>query len=282
MSRIYFHAPSGEVELYGTERHWMGNLVHDIGAAILDPADHVDQLLQYLPADHYVRSVLRDPVGSAIRFARDFNNALHGDFGELLRWRGRGISAFSLVLNTVLLVGNDPMKLLARLHGQCELHCWVDGANRAWLADIIERGVSSGLYRDAHPQGDDTHNWSSVVAFLRTRDDEPVVTSYSVCESFPNASASDWIPWPEGTPRDYSALTKAQQEEVDHLSETWYDLSKAEQWDHGMRWLREHEAEKWLELRPGNWSSFHFGHGLTAFDLIAADSEIRLERALGK
>jgi hypothetical protein len=40
------------------------------------------------------------------------------------------------------------VRFLARLHGQCEVHGWVAGKNRAWLADIIETGRETAILRD--------------------------------------------------------------------------------------------------------------------------------------
>ncbi|GAA4304598.1 hypothetical protein GCM10023178_11830 [Actinomadura luteofluorescens] len=37
------------------------------------------------------------------------------------------------------------MRFLARLHAQCELHGYVEGPNRAWLADVIDQGPAAGV-----------------------------------------------------------------------------------------------------------------------------------------
>jgi len=91
-----------------------------------------------------------------------------------------------------------------------------------------------------------------VIALLRAADDQPVVTSYSVCDSFPNATLV--------------GLT----DERDH--EAWYGLPVAEQWRQALLALRA-EPKCELEWRPNNWSTITFGHGVTAMELRAiADS----------
>lgn len=84
---------------------------------------------------------------------------------------------------------------------------------------MIEVGVSSGLFRP---------RWDDVIRLLRVSNDGPVVTSYSVCESFPE--------------RDYT-------------------------FDEGMAELRDRE-ERDLEIRPKGFADFRFSHNLSAFDLV--------------
>jgi hypothetical protein len=86
-----------------------------------------------------------------------------------LRFGDREVGAWILGLNSLIAYGSDPVILAARLHGQCEIHCYVEGPNRAWLAEIIDRGRACGIYRE----GDAETSWESVAALLRSRDDEP-------------------------------------------------------------------------------------------------------------
>jgi hypothetical protein len=166
------------------------------------------------------------------------------DLGE-----GRSISVSSCALNTLLATGSDPMKLAARLHGQCELHCWVDGRNRHWLADIMAEGRASGIFRA-------NAGWEETIRLLKGRDTEPVVTSYSVGDGFPNAGlAVDAGMWsPPGDPDD---------EERDW--DAWYDLPPDEQWEVCMKALRKTAGG--LELRPDHWTypAYHFVSPITAF-----------------
>jgi hypothetical protein len=152
--------------------------------------------------------------------------------------------SFSLKLNTALRWGNDAVKLLARLHGQCEIHAYVEPENRAWLADIIERGRKLNVLRP--DQG-----WESVITMLRRRGDEPVVTSYSVCDGFPNP---------------YIAGVSGDDEDA---AERWWKQPAEERWAQAMSALRpRHDGS--LEMTPRDWDDYHFGHGLDASDVVQA------------
>jgi hypothetical protein len=265
VSRIHFHSPSGQAELKGSERAWMRGLVEDIavGTLALDNASHFDRLLCLVSPGHYVAKHADRP-GDGMQMTTAYRLAfLHDDdhTTPLMQHCGRRIDTFSLALNTAMLLGNAPVQLAARLHGQCELHAWVDGPNRAWLADVMQAGIDTGIYRRRLPYGVGPggeprwadQGWDDVIALLRERDDEPVVTSYSVCDRFPN-------PGPDT-----------------RYSDDWYELDGAEQWRLGMEWLRQSAGK--LELRPEQ-ESYRFTHNLTIFDLFAPDWEGRLDRAL--
>lgn len=263
MSRVYFHSPSGEAELRGTERHWMAGLVTRIAEGLLNinDRDDVDRLLRLIPGDHYLRKDDRSP-GWLAPWANTFRTSWSGFFSETtFSWRDQPLNAFSINLNTALKVGNDQIKLAARLHAQCEIHAWVDGPNRVRLADIIDEGLASGLYRRTlrYSSADGTwterpQGWESVVALLRLRDDEPVVTSHSSGDQFPNCPGADY--------------------------DEWSELPSEQQWEMGMARLRADTASG-LELTPGDWKDFNFRHGLTVFDINASDMERRLDEALG-
>lgn len=174
------------------------------------------------------------------------------------------VNVFQTTLNTALAVGSDPLKLYARLHGQCEVHAFVEGENRKWLADIIQRGLDIGLYRTV-PRGYD--GWEAVVTMLRKRDDEPVVTSYSVCESFPNHTIvqnAGLINLPFYTDED----GKVYEDEYD--IDPWEDLTDEERWNLGMNAIRLNEG--WLELTPKHWDwpDWYFGDKpLTGFHVLS-------------
>jgi hypothetical protein len=251
MSRVYFHSQSGTAELRGWERAWASGIVEDLASGVIMPRvpDQTDRLLELIPEGHYLRGM--DYKGQNWGFwLQSFGTAWRVELK--LQWRGHALDSWVFSLNTALVLGNDPVKFLARMHAQCEMHCWVDGPSRAWLAGIIEQGRALGIYRAEA-------GWEDVVALLRSRDDEPVVMSYSVCDQFPNSYASTW-----------EAPAEAEDDDA------WYDLPKAEQWSHGMAWLREHGPQ----LSPVHWAKYRFEHGLSAFDLIAPDRDDRLAAAL--
>lgn len=273
MSRVYFHTPTTKAELRGSERAHMGVLVTDIAAGLLNAGGFRarEEFAPLIRPDHYLKSITERGWSSAFETAWRTGGAGI----PMLTWRGHDLDPFTISLNTAATVGNDAVKLAARLHGQCEIHAWVDGPNRAWLADIIDRGMASGVLRA------ETQGWERVVGMLRARDDEPVVTSYSVCEQFPHSGVGGWMPdWPEGVPERWDALSPEQQAEREARDEEWYKLDDSEQWRIAMDALRADTASG-LELKPENWDRFRFGNGLTVFDLTAPDRDRRLERAFG-
>jgi hypothetical protein len=258
MSRIYFHSEHGsdDAELRGSERAYMGHIcsglllqainLHD--EYIRDDGQH--WLTSLFPAGHYVRgyrgAYQLQNMRTAISVGFDLSFTLPD---------GRRAGPFTLALNTALRVGSDPIKLMARLHGQCEVHAWVDGPNRAWLADIIDQGRAINLYRaDA--------GWESVAAFLRERDECPVVTSYSVCDGFPNRLAG----------RDGGWLPAGDDENGDE----WYSLDDAERWRFALAGLKAKDegCTYGLEMRPDNWAAYYVGSGVSGYDLATLASEL--------
>lgn len=246
MSSIDFHSRHGTAKLRGSERAYASMICSDMLADVLElrPGSFGGSRDQ-----HWLTPWLNP------RFAGTYGNRqiemirLALSFGwsgdsDITLPDGRDISPFSLGLNTAYRAGADPIRLLARLHGQCELHCWVDGPNRAWLAKIIRDGARDRIMR--RDQG-----WDGVVDLLESADDGPVVCSYSVCEGFPNswlAEDGGWVPTDEDEDR-----------------ESWYDLHEDQAWDFAMRGLRELGGG--LEMRPDNWDLFTFGAGVSAWDL---------------
>lgn len=247
MSRIYFHSQHGDAEVSGAERGWMSHLCNqllDLALGVdLSAWDEPHPLRRLLPPDHYVTRY------QGAQFTSMLKTALHCDLK--LRYQDEWIDSFTLSLNTAMACGGDALRLCARLHGQCEIHAYVEGPNRAWLAEIIEGGMESGILRRQvrdYPTG-----WESVTRLLRERDDAPVVTSYSVTDSFPNAGVAGW----EGD------------------GDAWYDLPEAEQWRRALDGLRD-DVGYTLELKPENWATYHFGcGGVNGFQVAAfAQAEV--------
>jgi hypothetical protein len=272
MSRVYFTSPSGEAELLGSERAWLGRLCSDIAVGVLAPRSNWQQLSRFtadkLPAGH--------GFTEANHWVQGFTSRMNVGWDEgYLSYEGKTISEFELVLNTALAVGSHPVKLAARIHGQCEIHGYIEEEDRAWLDGIIEDGLWSGVFRrELRPQNaDGTYGeprplgWEKVLELLRAGDDEPVVMSYSVCDGFPNPNETAWLP-PEPTEGDIV---------TDNL---WYALPDEDKWRHGMQWLRDTES-RMLRINPDDFDTMRFGHCLTAFDLLAPDAEERVEEALG-
>lgn len=102
--------------------------------------------------------------------------------GEGMRHPGTGepLNAFAVVLNTAWALGSDAVRLMVRIHGQCEIHGHVLPDDAGFVADIIDTGLASGLYRV-------DMGWDDVAALLRAaqKEREAVVMSFSVTDSFP-------------------------------------------------------------------------------------------------
>lgn len=256
MGKVYFHSPSGEVLLRGSERHHAGHIVNELACAAISLDCVDDPILHLLPPDCYLRNGERGH-----HFKEDFRTWMLVGEKDFHLPGGKRVSTFIVSLNTALVMGSRPVKLLARLHGQCEIHTWVDGQNRAWLAGIIEEGRKSGIFRA--DQG-----WEEVVEFLRQRDDEAVVTSYSVCEQFPT------------TPESWE-YREAEEDYFGPDGRAWYDMSREEQWKVSMDELRERQA---LELEPESFDDFWFGieERITMFDIDRIRREVESEQKAAK
>jgi hypothetical protein len=140
MSRIYFTTQhEGTAELRGSERAWMGGLCSRLAAATVP--DDRDQLDPHLTSGSPLRRMINQPA-----FPRWVQTYLRGATSEagFIDRDGTPLDSQSLVLNTALALGSDPVALMARLDGQCEIHCYVEGVWRSWLADLIEQGGRAG------------------------------------------------------------------------------------------------------------------------------------------
>lgn len=295
MSRIYFHSRAGDTEVGGAERGWMGYLCQRTACGFLELPNSVLRLRKLVPSNHYLNKLQRSDLEWGEMFETAF--AVSGCNEHLLEWRGRELNPFTIILNTALLFGNDVVRLAARLHGQCEVHAYVRGENREWLAGIIDQGLESGLLRKTHSRSNTlSSGWAETSAMLRSRSNIPVVTSYSVCDQFPNAS---FVPRDSANNEcvcgnftlnrlafgtncfhcgiDTSEITR--EEWRDYV----YDIPNSTIWSRATTELmrRDQEGHLGLELRPDNWSTFCFGDGVTVLDLVGDDSDSRLEAKLG-
>lgn len=258
MSRIYFHSQYDDAEVYGAERAYMGWLCGELFnmALGLDRSDDMPSrpspIRSILNPGHYAA----DPRYEGRQFVETLGVALRVGFdSDILRVDGKPVNTFAAALNTAYVLGSDAVKLAARLHGQCELHAYVEGPNRAWLAGIIERGLETHVLRPEM-------KWEETATFLRSRDDCPVVTSFSVCDQFPNSHVAGWEP-----PVD---------EEGEKDWDAWYDLPEAERWQMAMDGLRA--QGNGLELKPDNWQTFHFRDGVNGFQLRRIAEELSAGR----
>lgn len=239
MSRIYFHSPSmGDGELRGSERAHMGIVTGNLLVASIGPfSDYPSMphwLRKLLPPSHWTLKSSPDFAETCKLFMR------RQDENDGFVYNNQTLPMFDLALNTALFSGNDPIKLLARIHAQCEIHSYITGENRQWLADIIKRGRLYNIMRA-------NQGWEEIIILLEARKDEPVVLSYSVCDQFPNRSCTD---------EDFSWGPSI---------DSYYDIPFNKKWE--VCWEHLYNNHPDLELRPDSWDKFYFGNGLSGFDL---------------
>ncbi|OZE08556.1 hypothetical protein CH255_20355 [Rhodococcus sp. 05-2255-2A2] len=238
MSRIYFTDQTGEVAVRGTERAYAGIMVTDLGTSLMMTSG-ASALQRFIRPYHRLKNAPDVGFAESLRLELGF-----GFSGPIFELDGQPLNDFEVVLNTVMVGGSDPVRLLARIHGQCEIHARVDGMHREWFAGLIEQGLETNVFR-----GDS--GWEGVVDFARQRSDQPIVMHYSVTDSFPNPVSSTWQP---------------EESDVDDYDyEPWYDLPAEEKWRLGLEWLTEHGPV----LEPGNFARYRFGHQVSGFDLAA-------------
>jgi hypothetical protein len=257
VSRVYFHTSSGEAVLSGAERAWCNSVVDSIASGVLGEnapfGDRVERIRQLIDPGHWLiknYSNANSPV-----WWSHFKLALNGYSGSPLSWKGQPLSSFSFGLNTALLLGNDTVKLMAYLHGQCEIHGWIAGKDRRWYAGLIQGGRASGLLRA-------NAGWEEVQELLLSRDDGPVVTSYSVTDSFPNPDIAGIKP--------ESEVPGIEEDAYAEMYARWESLSAKQQWHRGFQGIIDREkpgsSYRWS---PAVFAEQKFGHELSFYDLLA-------------
>ncbi|QKW15362.1 hypothetical protein [Verrucosispora sp. NA02020] len=172
-------------------------------------------------------------------------------------------------LNTVIAHGTPAVQLVARISGQCEVHAFVEGTDRAWFADHIDAATNAGVLRrdmSCYPlRADNPNGWTEVAQLVRSTDSGPIVMSYSVCDGFPNRETAAWpdsLPDQDENPDDFDAA-----------EQVWMALSPAERWDQAMAGLRRKAETAWLlRISPDNLGTAAFGTEtpLTWHDIAAA------------
>lgn len=324
MSRVYFHSPSGEAELHGSERAWLAHLASGPARAAwdLDLSDSLQRaaaILAFVPevpdgeyGANYLHTYLREAQAENVA-----NRAVYTDWKPGQPFSGptshanqhRLVSALqtslkvqglrmvvaevelhtsNVELNTALVAGSDPIRLAAKIHGWCESHCWVEGQDRMWLADIIDQGLDAGLYRRGFWYADQSdgpkdkwssQGWEEVQTLLRSRDDEPVVMSYSVGDSFP--SPHTHLDWPGRDVERWDDYSDAEKQAIEDWQERWYDdEDHAGKFDAGMAWLRQ--KRPWARIAPDTLAEVTFHLAVTVYDLFAPDRDDRIRRANGQ
>lgn len=186
---------------------------------------------------------------SGEQFGRFF--ALHiesGEDDEVMSLNGD--TMFTTALNTAMVLGGDALSLAARLHGQCEINCYVEGEDRAWLADIIEHACNQNIFRRWNAASKDGRygGYDALIKMLRSRSDTPVVCSHSSGNEFP------WSMVPK----------KKLSEDADDWCDD--DRSKQALWPEALVALRASGGNR--RISPDSMDIL-FGGGTTGFDLTA-------------
>lgn len=329
MSRIYFHSEHGDAHLRGSERAWLSWVASgparaywdlDRGGAyerakeimsMVKRGDRGEGLFETLAkaeaADAENKRLWAEAKERGIHWPNTSYNAqrqLTQSLELFLKVQGlpmevAGIELHSsnIELNTALAIGSEPLALAAKIHGWCETHCWVEGSDRKWLADLIDAGLESGVYRrgiwyEPAPGAErewSSQGWESVTELLRSRDDGPVVLSYSVCDQFPNRHTAGWEPpfdegwrpdWAEGEGlAEWDEKTAEEKDEYqrDSRRDEWYDLPFEQQWCLAMDGLRRDKP--WAQVSPDTLHEVTFHLPVTIFDLFSPDRDERVRRA---
>lgn len=255
MSRITFESKERTVEVRGSERFHAAYLIEKITAVFLDLETNQKLLAKAIPASHYLNRI--NPASP--QWANDFEMAFRS--GLNLEVDGKPISSFILGLNTASAVGGDAIKLLARIHGQSEIHGYVAGKNRHWMADIIENAPADVLRPNS--------GWEDLVELLRESEDGPVVMSYSITENFLSTVGTDWVGevFSQQEVEDEEAVNENGYTAWEQLEEDWDDLDSDTKWDYAMKWL-EANGSSGLEITPDVWPISFGYNGMTAGKLI--------------
>ena len=248
MSAIYFHTLSHDpVRISGSERAYMNLTINNLFFAMVN---ELWDLKKLVPKDCYVQgsySSKRETyekfkLWAGTGYAHNFEMHHKSDSGQPSVVKK---DVWATILNTAYKIGSDQIKLMTRIHAQCEVHGYIEPQNREWLAEIIQKGSDQGVFRDGA-------NWGGLVKLLREKDGSPVVMSYSVTESFPSTIHSD-------------SKSKTFDEYAD-----WEVLSHEKQWDKAMSDLRRVNKEAWLEITPDRWGNYHFVEDFDVFGLEKA------------
>jgi hypothetical protein len=326
VSCIYFHTPHADARLRGSERAWLGWLASGparaywglegasdgfarakeimsmvvrppSGSGVFGDGGYLhDMLDKALAEDAANKRLWEQRESQGARWPAtcyDAQRALVSSLatnlrvgGQPLKVAGVQLHTSNIEMNTALAVGSPALALAAKIHGWCEVFAWVDGPDRAWMADIIDTGLAAGLYRrglwyQPDPGGGDKtwvdQGWQEVTTLLRSDPDTPVVMSYSVTEQFPDVTVSSM--WPPGLPSRWDDMNAAQQDQVRRVQDQWSALEPQQQWEMGMHGLRGQRP--WAQITPANLLTDTFHLPVTIFDLFATDRDERIRAASG-
>jgi hypothetical protein len=290
VSRVYFHFGEGvTLQLLGSERAHLDfvsknvafGAIGMVSSSMFGVEDALNGLKPFL-GEEYARMDYRDPrTADNLRYAIDSVMS-----GEKFSYKGRTLESFSLRLNTAIVAGSDPVALAAKIHATCEIYGYFLGKDRAWLADVIEQGLEANIFRRSYwaprdrnadlrtlmklPVTDEeaeyiahSMGWTEIVEQLRKSDQEPVVMSYSVTDSFPYMP-EDWQPEeplrePENDWETRHSIKK----------EMFYDLPEDEKFKIAFADLEKNGGNQ--PISPETLRGILFRHEVTLLDLMRND-----------
>ncbi|MEU0237646.1 hypothetical protein ABZ234_08140 [Nocardiopsis sp. NPDC006198] len=255
----------GTATLAGPELNNALGLVGELAAVMLRPASIADRLRSLLPAEHFLRNV------GEFDFADLYAPAFSRREENLVVHRGMTLSVADFQINTAMCLAADPLRLLLRIALTGERHCWVAGADRARVADLIEHGLRvSRVLRPGMGWATPLRGEHSLVSLLRAADDEPAVFSHSYGSEFPDQDFGTWRPTLPAGVLDAQDLDEDQWESS---REAWNELDDDAQWEHSLAGLVDYRR-----LDPADLLT-PFGHGLSVMDLHAPSWEQSLDFA---
>lgn len=254
MSYIAFHTAEATGYVSGSERaHLDYCIVQDTAAAHRRRAFGED--LPERPS--LLRRAVNWSAGALAsdRFDRWADTSIAVSFGHLRAVLPSGTTSenvFDINLNTVIAHGTPAEQLAARISGQCEVHAFVEGEDRAWFADQVDAALAAGVFRlgmsHYRQRDDDPNGWDGIAALARSTSAGPIVMSYSVAERFPNQGVAAW---PDSLPDPDAA---------DAADEAWEALSAGERWERAVAGLRRKAETAWLlRIAPDNLAEAAFG-----------------------
>ncbi|MER7331782.1 MULTISPECIES: hypothetical protein [unclassified Micromonospora] len=320
MSRVYFHSPSGDAELRGSERAWLNHVARGPAEAawnfdhtdIVDRITHILAMVPEVPdgefGSNYLHTglraaqqeqrankaayqewrpgqPLRGPVSHEHRrlLVRFLRTRLSVD-GVELHVAGVKLHSSNVELNTALVAGSDPVRLAAKIHGWCESHAWVEGPDRAWLAGIIDQGLKAGIYRRAIRHSDEPDGELYAQGWEQVQELLRARDDKPIVLSY---SVCDQFPNPTtdlASPHRqvdrWEDYTEAEQQAVTDWQERWYE---DDNW--AAKWDKGmawlRERRPWARLAPDTLADVAFHLPVTVYDLFAPDRDERVRAAAG-
>ena len=275
MSSLNFLTRHGQASVAGWERIKFSCLTRDLSWRAMQ--QQCDVAEQHGPCP--LREALTLPNWVTTYIGDEFLNRLElwlstsGDGVATVRLPDGGDAAtvLDVQVNTVIAGHNDQVALAARIGAQRKVNGWVDGPDRAWLANLIDAGrttpypdETAGRHLRQHPLFADNRSiiggyggWPHVVELLRADTTGPVVLTSSITATFPSPMWAS-IGQDEGPINDF-----------------WHTATPDVRWRASEEGLRRRTAEQcpMLQITPDNLHEPRSGNsrtGITWPSLAAA------------